>query len=119
MQENEVAELGAIPEPGALEFRVGDGDWPFRGFVVRWQGEVYAYTNSCAHVGHPLNLRPDGFFNADNSLLICGSHGALFEPDTGLCVGGPCAGARLQALKCRVEAGKVLVFSPASMRAQS
>jgi nitrite reductase/ring-hydroxylating ferredoxin subunit len=117
LREWPVAGLQDIAEPGALEFKVGAGDWPFRGFVVRWQGHVYAYENSCAHAGHPLNMRPDGFFSADQSLLICGSHGALFEPETGVCIGGPCVGASLRALDCRVDGGEILVRAPASMRA--
>ena len=111
-----VADVQAISEPGALEFRVGEGDWPYRGFVVRWQGNVYAFRNHCAHAGHPLNMEPDKFFSADESMLLCRSHGAVFQPDTGLCVGGPCAGAYLQALDCRVDGDKVLVRAPATMR---
>jgi nitrite reductase/ring-hydroxylating ferredoxin subunit len=116
LHETLVAELNDIAETGALEFSVGEGDWPFRGFVVRWQGRVYAYTNSCAHAGHPLNLEPDGFFTVDRTLLLCGSHGAVFEPDTGLGTGGPCVGASLRSLECRVAAGKIFVRAPDSMR---
>ena len=76
MQEHVVARLADVEEPGALEFRVGDGDWPFRGVVVRWQGGVYAYANTCPHAGHPLNLDPAGFFTPDRTQLICASHGA-------------------------------------------
>ena len=81
MIETPVLKLSDIAEPGALEFRVGDDDdWPFRGMVVRWQGQVYAYANVCPHVGLPLNLDPDGFFDPARKRLICSSHGALFEP---------------------------------------
>ncbi|MDP6437718.1 MAG: Rieske (2Fe-2S) protein [Gammaproteobacteria bacterium] len=114
--ERQVAMLADIQEPGAREFRVGEGDWPFRGFVVRWDGQVHAFVNSCAHAGHPLNIDPDKFFSPEKALLLCTSHGAEFEPDTGICVGGPCMGARLTALKCRVEDEKVFVRAPTSMR---
>jgi len=116
-QEWRILELAGIDEPGAREFRTGDGDWPFRGVVVRWEGQVHAYANSCAHLGHPLNMEPDKFFTADKRLLLCSSHGALFEPDTGVCTGGPCAGARLTRLACRVADGWVYVFAPDRMRA--
>ncbi|MGI9290294.1 MAG: Rieske (2Fe-2S) protein [Gammaproteobacteria bacterium] len=112
-----VAALNDIAEPGALEFRVGEGDWPFRGFVVRWQGQLHAYKNFCPHAGHPLNFKPDGFFNLDQSLLICGSHGAVFTPENGKCVGGPCPGLQLEKLECRVENGDVYVHAPNSQRA--
>jgi nitrite reductase/ring-hydroxylating ferredoxin subunit len=115
-QEWQVAELEAIAEPGAIEFHVGDGDWPFRGIIVRWEGGVYAYANSCAHLGHPLNIEPDRFFNPAGELLVCSSHGALFEPTSGKCVAGPCAGSGLRVLSCRVEAGCVYVRAPDSQR---
>lgn len=117
LPEWQVARLSDIDEPGGLEFKIGDGEWPFRGFVVRWQGGVYAYMNACAHAGHPLNIDPDKFFSVDQTLLLCTSHGAVFEPDTGICVGGPCAGASLKALECRVENEQVFVRSPDSMLA--
>ncbi len=115
MQEWQVARLDDIREPGALEFTTGGGDWPFRGMVVRWQGEVKAYANICPHKGHPLNWLPDGFFTPDQRQLICMSHGATFAPDTGLCTFGPCAGENLRVLECRVENGAVWVTAPASL----
>jgi len=116
MQEHAVARLADVAEPGALEFKVGEGDWPFRGVVVRWQGEVHAYANTCPHAGHPLNLDPTGFFTPDQSQLICSSHGAVFDPGTGDCTGGPCAGSALQRLECRVEGQQIVVKAPSSQR---
>jgi nitrite reductase/ring-hydroxylating ferredoxin subunit len=37
-------------------------------------------------------------------------HGALFDPDSGRCVAGPCKGARLVRLVTRLEAGHQLVI---------
>jgi nitrite reductase/ring-hydroxylating ferredoxin subunit len=34
---------------------------------------------------------------------MCARHGAIFEPHTGRCVGGPCRGARLTPLTIREE----------------
>jgi nitrite reductase/ring-hydroxylating ferredoxin subunit len=39
--------------------------------------------------------------------LICSTHGALYAPDTGLCVGGPCRGKRLEALGLEESEGQV------------
>jgi len=111
-----VANLDDVSDPGAVEFRGSDPDWPFRGFVVRWQGGVYAYANVCAHQGHALNLEADKFFDSTKSLLICASHGALFEPETGLCVGGPCPGHSLLRLECRVADEGIYVKAPDSQR---
>jgi nitrite reductase/ring-hydroxylating ferredoxin subunit len=40
-------------------------------------------------------------------LIECSMHGAVFEKDSGLCVGGPCLGRSLAGLPVRVEAGSV------------
>jgi nitrite reductase/ring-hydroxylating ferredoxin subunit len=98
-----------LADPGARSFSAGGGDWPLRGFLVRKGERVVAYINHCPHQGHPLNLRPDAFLTLDCSLILCSSHGALFEIATGLCVGGPCAGQVLKQIPIQVEAGLVIL----------
>lgn len=115
--ERPVCRLDQLADPGAREFFVGEGDWPFRGLVVRRAGAVLAYANVCPHKNHPLNLADDDFLvtvAGSGQLLRCASHGALFVPETGLCVFGPCAGRSLRPLECRVASGMVLVRSPDS-----
>lgn len=107
-----VCRLDDLADPGSKEFRIGGGDWPFRGFVVRRGGTVYAYQNYCMHVGHPLNWRPDSFLTEDGGLIVCASHGALYEIDTGTCVSGPCPGKRLRPVEVRVVDGEVVVRGP-------
>ncbi len=113
--ERAACRLADLPDPGAREFCVGEGDWPFRGIVVRRSAAIYAYANVCPHKGHPLNLADDDFLvtvPGGGQLLRCASHGALFVPETGLCLFGPCAGRELRRLECRVADGVVLVRSP-------
>jgi nitrite reductase/ring-hydroxylating ferredoxin subunit len=70
------------------------------GFVVRYRGQVHGFLNRCAHVAMELDWLPGEFFDADGEYLICASHGALYEPAGGACVGGPCLGrGGLQTLK--------------------
>lgn len=112
-----VCHLHELADPGARGFLVGDGDWPFRGFVVRSGDSVFAYANVCPHARHPLDMLPDEFLAQDGGVIRCASHGALFTPDTGECIAGPCVGARLMSLALRLnEDGTVLVRAPASMR---
>lgn len=107
-----VGRLDELTDPGSREFRIGEGDWPFKGFVVR-QGEgVFAYQNHCMHVGHPLNWMPDGFLTQDRSNIICSSHGAIYEISTGLCIGGPCLGKKLRPLPAEIRDGVVFVRGP-------
>lgn len=76
--------------------------------VVRTpQGAVHAYLNRCPHLGVPLNWDDDQFMYSDGSLLRCATHGALFEPDSGLCILGPCRGEHLWQLECSIRDGLI------------
>ncbi len=67
------------------------------------------------HVGHPLNWAPDSFLTRDRSAIICASHGALYEIETGLCFAGPCTGRSLRTVGVEVRDGIVYVCGPDSM----
>ena len=110
-----IGELKEIDDPGCREFSIGDGDWPFRGFVVRQGDKVFAYQNFCAHVGHPLNWKPDGFLTKDNSAIICASHGAMYDIKSGSCIAGPAGGRSLRKVDIEVRNGVVYVSGPSSM----
>ncbi len=73
---------------------------------------VFAYQNFCMHVGHPLNWQPDRFLNEDHSLIVCASHGALYEIDSGVCVSGPCPGKTLKKVSVEIRDGEVVVRAP-------
>ena len=105
-----VGPLDELDDPGCREFRIGEGDWPFKGFVVRQGDAVYAYQNFCMHVGHPLNWNPDRFLTEDGAKIICASHGALYDIASGDCVGGPCRGKTLRRVECEVRDGVVVVL---------
>jgi nitrite reductase/ring-hydroxylating ferredoxin subunit len=107
--ERVICRLTDIENPGARGFTVGEGDWPLRGLVVRVGDDVRGYVNHCPHAGHPLNLLPHRFLTPDNALILCSSHGALFDKQTGYCVAGPCAGRSLRAVPLKVEAGFVML----------
>jgi nitrite reductase/ring-hydroxylating ferredoxin subunit len=110
-----VGPVEELDDPGCREFAIGDGDWPFRGFVVRKGDEVFAYQNLCAHAGHPLNWRPDEFLTKDKSALMCASHGALYEISSGECFAGPCNGRALHRVSVAVRDGIVYVRGPTSV----
>ncbi len=63
-----------------------------RAFAIRYQGQVYAYLNRCTHVAMEMDYQPDRFFDATGRWLMCATHGASYQPDTGACHGGPCRG---------------------------
>lgn len=114
-QEIAVGRLEELDDPGCREFEIGDGDWPFRGFVVRRGDAVFAYQNFCAHVGHPLNWSPNQFLTKDKSAIICASHGATYDIETGRCFAGPGSGGALRAVDVVVRGGVIYVTGPTSM----
>ena len=107
--ERVICRLDDLGDSGSRGFAIGSGDWPLRGFVVRSNDTVRGFINSCPHAGHPLNFRPHSFLTPDSTLILCSSHGALFEKLTGYCVAGPCAGQSLRAVPLKVEAGFVML----------
>jgi nitrite reductase/ring-hydroxylating ferredoxin subunit len=104
-----ICRLTDLEVAGARGFTIGEGDWPLRGLVVKAGSEVRAYVNRCPHAGHPLNLQPDDFLTYERSLILCHSHGALFEKGTGYCVAGPCVGQSLERIAVEVIDGYVLL----------
>ena len=74
--------------------------------AVRWQGKVFGYVNECAHASVPIDFERQ-VFDRSRTYLMCARHGAIYAPDTGLCVGGPCRGSSLDALAVREADGAV------------
>lgn len=100
--------LAEIADPGSREFSWGSGCWPLEFFVVRKGEEVFGFVNRCPHAGHALNWQPDRFLTREMDLILCNSHGARFRISDGVCVAGPCPGARLIPVALRIEQGQVL-----------
>lgn len=98
-----------VSEGGARDFRFGSGGEVEALFVVRKGGALHAYVNSCPHIGTPLNLMPNRFFDREGKHLLCTTHGALFRPEDGFCVSGPCAGKNLTPIAIHVEDGEIMV----------
>ena len=84
--------LRDIPEGEARGFESMEGNNIFSYFIVRRGKSVFAYENSCPHTGSPLDWTPNQFFDKKRNNLMCATHGALFEVETGLCIDGPCMG---------------------------
>lgn len=76
-------------------------------FAIRYRGVVYAYLNRCAHVPTELDWNQGDFFDGDGLYLICGTHGALYAPESGRCVGGRCQGKGLLSLMVEENDGLI------------
>ncbi|OGU21290.1 MAG: (2Fe-2S)-binding protein [Hydrogenophilales bacterium RIFOXYD1_FULL_62_11] len=68
---------------------------PQPAFVIRFDTLPRAFLNQCGHVPVELDWQEGEFFDDSRHYLICATHGALYHPATGACVGGRCAGRGL------------------------
>jgi nitrite reductase/ring-hydroxylating ferredoxin subunit len=100
--------LDEIEDPGAKGFDFRDGSALFSGFVVRRGESVVGYVDSCPHLGWPIAAMNGRYLTRSGDLIICSGHGAVFQLDDGLCIGGPCGGRRLTPWPVRVEDGRVV-----------
>ena len=79
-------------------------------FAVRYRGQVHAYLNRCAHVPMELDWKPGEFFDVTGLYLICTTHGALYDPATGICHGGRCDRRGLEKLPVVERNGEVFLY---------
>jgi nitrite reductase/ring-hydroxylating ferredoxin subunit len=101
--------LDDIEEGKAVEFTYKSGEDLLDIFILLKDGEIYGFKNTCPHAGTPLNMLPGKFMERTGKYLMCHTHGALFMPDTGECVGGPCTGSYLTQIAVEVKEGAVIV----------
>ena len=107
-----ICDSESLDEGGkGIRFPVTVGDDDLTAFVVRYGQEPRAYLNRCAHLPMELDWNEGEFFESSGLYLMCATHGALYEPDTGHCAGGPCRGGRLHAINV-VERDKKIFWEP-------
>ncbi len=76
-------------------------------FAVRVGNEVRAYLNLCAHVPVEMDLPEQHFLDESGLYVVCATHGAMYDAQTGGCVGGPCRGAGLIPVPVQERDGKI------------
>ncbi|MGH7741327.1 MAG: Rieske (2Fe-2S) protein [Candidatus Eiseniibacteriota bacterium] len=68
-------------------------------FAIQRRGRFYAYLNVCRHQSRELDFGDARFFDEAADALVCCHHGARYHPESGACLGGPCAGGALTSLR--------------------
>lgn len=103
-----VCKHNALTDGGPAErFDIRRGDRTLPAFAISYAGTVHAWLNICPHRGTSLDWQPGEVFDDSGLYLICATHGAMFQPDTGLCVDGPCRGASLSAVPVELQDGEI------------
>lgn len=104
-----ICHLKELADPASRGFSLSLEEGEVEGFVVRRGNRVTAFINSCPHTGASLNWSPDQFLDVEGEFIQCSLHGALFRPNDGLCIRGPCVGQSLQSLPVTIEAGIIWI----------
>jgi nitrite reductase/ring-hydroxylating ferredoxin subunit len=79
-------------------------------FVIRHRGKVHGFINRCAHIQVELDWQEGQFFDDEQRYLICATHGALYQPDTGECIAGPCKNGKLEKLAITEDGDGVFIL---------
>ncbi|MEO8418891.1 MAG: Rieske (2Fe-2S) protein [Methylophilaceae bacterium] len=98
-----------IEREQGLRFELPELGEHVTGFVVRYNGVVYAFVNQCAHASIELDWNEGDFFDLSKNYLICSTHGAHYDPQSGYCVLGPCKGRSLQPISVTERDNKILI----------
>jgi nitrite reductase/ring-hydroxylating ferredoxin subunit len=102
-----ICAVDELEEGTARKFEFKRGGRVVEGFAAQFKGEFVAYENVCRHIAISLDYGDNRFFSRDGRHFICQTHGAIYEPLSGLCVRGPCEGDRLKRLEITVADGVI------------
>jgi nitrite reductase/ring-hydroxylating ferredoxin subunit len=86
-------------------------DSRLKAFVVRKESRLYAYWDACPHYGDtPMAWRSNAYLNAAGDRIVCASHGAEFDIETGRCTLGAALGHSLTPAPIEATPEGAIVF---------
>ncbi len=71
--------------------------------VKRAATDWSAFINECPHQGRRMDYADNAFLETPDQKVVCPAHGATFDPVSGICLSGPCAGQFLKKLATEVD----------------
>ncbi len=99
----QLCHINDINDPGSMGFKLKQGRRERLVFVVKKEGQVYAYENECPHAGINLEWQEHDFLDNDREHIQCSVHGALFKIENGDCMGGACNGEGLTQVEIGID----------------
>ena len=96
-----------LPPGATKKFTFEANSETIEAFLANVRGEMVAFVNRCVHLPITLDLDDNDFFTGDGNLFVCKTHGSVYEPRDGKCVGGPGQGKSLPRLPLVIEQGVV------------
>jgi nitrite reductase/ring-hydroxylating ferredoxin subunit len=107
-----VAKAGELAHGTSKKFTLQCSGATVEAMLINYEGGLYAFVNRCRHIGISLDWVDNRFFTDDSRYLLCANHGATYEPKTGLCIWGPCAGEYLHRVPLEFEDDRVYARCP-------
>lgn len=104
-----IATLDDLDNTGSKCLTFYEGDSQLQLLLHQTEQGIKGYINSCPHARTPLNLFGDKVTDHSGQYLLCQTHGALFQPENGLCVSGPCKGEYLRSFEICVQDNSVYI----------
>jgi nitrite reductase/ring-hydroxylating ferredoxin subunit len=110
-----VGVVGDLPPGATRKFSLPTPGEPVEAFLVNFRGALHAWVNRCRHVPLTMDWVENQFLDAAGEHIVCATHGGMYRPDTGECVGGPPFGKVLIRVPLRVEGDRVIASTPAEL----
>ncbi len=104
-----VAKMKDVPEGvTTLDVRSQAGAFPM--ILAHQAGQFYAYVNACPHQYLPLNYRGSQILSAKGDQLMCTSHGAMYDLESGIGTAGHGLGCALDSVPLEItKGGQILI----------
>lgn len=98
MTEQYLCRTDELTDPGSRGVQFEREGETLSAFVVLRDGQWRAYENACPHTGAPLDWVEHQFLDVEGAMIQCAVHDARFDIESGVCLTGPCPGARLSPM---------------------
>lgn len=110
MKKTFICNTSDLHEMKAKAFSFGKEQNKLDIFIIKKEGTLYVYNNSCPHARVNLNWSKDQFLDYSETVIQCSLHFAQFTIETGHCFYGPCEGKSLQKIPFVVEQNQVFLL---------
>jgi len=81
-------------------------------FLMNHGGQIFAYVNRCRHVPMTMDWIDNQFLTEDGCYILCATHGAVYEPETGECIFGPPCGKVLIRVPLTTDRDQIIAHRP-------